>query len=228
MKIEFSEKIKEKIRKVIETIFDEIELQDIKSENDKIQIEIINKKFEYPEELQTVIDRINEGEKHRILYLSSEINIFQNLTAQIRNFSLGYNSEQVENHPYFIIEDFKRLKEIRNLFLTDEEQVKIPKNKKIIKLHFDKKNKKLCNSVGGKSQKITGSSLRLLECFLKYPKTFKCKKEEVIKKMKGENQHSGARRQLLSLLGGIADINSIPYKEDKKSVEYYQLIAIEN
>lgn len=94
-----------------------------------------------------------------------------------------------------------------------------------IELIFNKTTCILSNSLGEKTPKISGQPLKLLKCFLKNESN-KRKKVEVIKEMGGEHKHSGARNQLRSLLHGVADIESIPNKEDKRRVDFYHLIGV--
>ncbi|MFA5778434.1 MAG: hypothetical protein WC870_03050 [Candidatus Paceibacterota bacterium] len=110
----------------------------------------------------------------------------------------------------------------RNQNISKLDQTEVRKSK----LFFNEKSKQLCNSNGKKSQIIKLGPLRLLKCFLKKKETLKCKKDEIIRTMGGQDQYSGARRQLLSLINEVADIDSIHSKDNKKIVEYYQLRAL--
>lgn len=132
-------------------------------------------------------------------------NIINNSDTEINHFS---------NFHFLLIEE---INELKNLKESGLENIK-PSN-----LYFNEKTKQLYNNRGQKSQIIKGSPLVLLKCFLKNKKTLKCKRIDVITKMRGEDQHSGARRQLLSLIRNVADIESIKSKYNKREVEYYQL-----
>lgn len=92
------------------------------------------------------------------------------------------------------------------------------------KFVFNKGAQTLSNSSGKSTSKIEGQAWRLLQCF--DTKTYMCKKMTVIKTMGSENKHSGARKQLLTLLQGVADIVSVPNKDNKKKVDFYKLIEI--
>ncbi len=94
------------------------------------------------------------------------------------------------------------------------------------KFVFNKGTQTLSNSSGKGTSKIEGQAWRLLQCF--DTKTYICKKITVINTMGSEHKHSGARRQLLALLHGVADIVSVPNKDNKKKVEFYQLIETRN
>ena len=88
---------------------------------------------------------------------------------------------------------------------------------------------KLKNTFGKESPKINGQSLKLLKCFFTgNHQTYQCTKALVLEVMRSENKHSGARRQLLSLLRGVADIESIMKKDNKKMVDFYKLVSVKN
>lgn len=127
------------------------------------------------------------------------------------NFLMENDNKHIQN--YLIINKSK----FEEVYKEDQEL------KNEIKIFFDEKNKQLCNSNDKKSQTIKGGPLRLLKCFLKNNETLKCKKDEILKTMGGQDQYSGARKQLLSLINGVAEIDSIHHKDSKKTVEYYQL-----
>lgn len=94
------------------------------------------------------------------------------------------------------------------------------------KFVFNKTAHTLANSSGKVTTKITGQAWKLLQLFDNG--SYKCKRVKVIQEMGGENEHSGARKQLRALLRGIADINSIPNKENKKIIDFFQLEEIRN
>ncbi|MEI8223786.1 MAG: hypothetical protein WCG20_01545 [bacterium] len=99
---------------------------------------------------------------------------------------------------------------------------------KLKNLYFDPKSGILSNSYGKSTQKISGAPRKLLECFFEGGKDLTCKKERVIERMGGEYQHTGARKQLLSLIRGVADIDSIKDRDDKRNVDLYDLIEVKN
>ncbi|MDO8660054.1 MAG: hypothetical protein Q7K54_05680 [Candidatus Parcubacteria bacterium] len=138
MKTNLSENIQRDIKKVIEIILREIELGNNYLRKNLVLVYILNKKFEYPEDLGRIINKINEEEKCRILRILSKTTVdnsfpddkiteegFTSLLRARDAFDLGIGLEQAGSF-YFFIEDIKRLRAIYKK-LNDEEQTE--KNK---------------------------------------------------------------------------------------------------
>lgn len=128
------------------------------------------------------------------------------------------------SYPYeFVLsEDFTNTMIVNNGNITDSKQREGA-------LYFDKDKNTLVNKkLKIESLEIYGRSLQLLKCFLAN-KTLTVKRKTVLLKMNGEDQHTGARKQLLSLLSGVADIESVHgNNKNKRIVTEYRLVATEN
>lgn len=167
-------------------------------------------------------DQLKRFEINEFLYkLSDDLKILK--FTQITD-----GQKLAEQQVCIVVEDRSKFYEFKKIINGKYQDIISGKNSnkettKNSNLFFDEKNKQLCNSNGKKSQEIKGGPLRLLKCFLKNKETLKCKKVEILKTMGGQDQYGGARRQLLSLISGVADIDSIRSKNNKKTVEYYQL-----
>lgn len=100
------------------------------------------------------------------------------------------------------------------------------KERKYIELYFNTKTGCLSTSTGNSTQKISGVALQLLRCFLSNKsKNYKCTRGEIITKLKGENQFSGAKRQLNMLLKNVAEIQEERDPNDNRRVIAYTLIG---
>ncbi len=127
MKINNRESIQTDIKKAVEVILHEIELRDVRPVSGIIPVRIASKKFEHPEDLGKIVDKINEGETHRVLSIVSEYTFNKSLyhnkiTAesiaklmQTRSALdlLGIEEEWLEKRYYFLVEDIDRLREVQ-------------------------------------------------------------------------------------------------------------------
>jgi hypothetical protein len=155
MKKDLSNSVKADIKEVIGIILHEVELWDVKAINDVIHVLVLSKKFGHPEDVPRIIERINEGEKHIILRLSSNetanervenksIEKLMRLKSAMEYYSgiekeKEAEKEEAEKYLYFLIKDIKKLKEFREEINKElegqngksSENEKIPKTKNI-------------------------------------------------------------------------------------------------
>ena len=141
MKKELSQITQANIRKFIEVILCEVELRDIKPRNEMTLVSILSKKFEHPNDLENILERINEGEKHKIVSVVFKSDVDQikpcfegsleNLAEleKVRHLHFMNHEFEQEKYFYFLIKDLERLKEIKE---TTDKALVVPTDKRII------------------------------------------------------------------------------------------------
>lgn len=125
MKIYTSQNIQAEIKKVIEVILREIELRDAKSVNGAIPVQVLSKKFEHPEDLELIVQKINNGEASAVLCICEEYELSKSLywkfiateveIRKMKNFVLKGVKETFmgeKEYFYFLIYDICRLEKI--------------------------------------------------------------------------------------------------------------------
>lgn len=125
------------IKKVVETVLDEIELRNPPPVHDAILIRISRKKFDYPEDVARLIDKINEVGGHRVVRIFSEYEFDKSFLGSDRITEESVNKlrrqrsalalfdsvvkDPTEERLCFLIEDVEGLKAIRILLTSPEE-----------------------------------------------------------------------------------------------------------
>ncbi len=139
--------IENNIKNLIEAIFYEIELQDLKVENNRASVEVLNKRIKLTslEDLSKIVNKINKKEKDNIITLYDESNNAIRKMEALREANLLKDIPSFldsKKYSHFVINDFVRVKKIKedlDNYKDIKDELKEKRKNSIIKVPIDTK-----------------------------------------------------------------------------------------